>query len=309
MNFKEALINAEDVIGNHGKHTGNFGFIYPVTNENTNEIFLEEEIKGKNCLSVQASSDQVFDLYLKGANSITTFDLNPLTEYYFHLKKGAMMAGFTFEEYISFFTYCPFDENQTTKPFDEKMFQRILPYLDPSTSYFWSYLISKYTGFGLRKSKLFSFEIENPEYLSQAVHYLDKENYRKLQAIIHDLDIKFMNLNISELPNHLNENYDFMYFSNIIQHISPIFENRNLIESTLTEKDLLEKYRQLMVEISKHLNSNGTMIVGNVPVTSFRRIWNAEVFTLEKGYSYRKYKTKKPQPMEQTGAAIIYKKR
>ena len=79
-----------------------FDMIYPFTTENINGMFSHFNFKDKDCLSVLGSSDQVFDMYLRGAKSVTAFDINPLTEYLFYLKKAALDANLTKEEYLDY---------------------------------------------------------------------------------------------------------------------------------------------------------------------------------------------------------------
>ena len=64
-----------------------FDMIYPFTTENINGMFSHFSFKDKDCLSVLGSSDQVFDMYLRGAKSVTAFDINPLNTIYEDLAK------------------------------------------------------------------------------------------------------------------------------------------------------------------------------------------------------------------------------
>ncbi len=104
--LEEDIKKAKYLIENHKFYRNRddiFDEIYPFTNENIKEMFDFFDFKDKNCLCVLGSSDQTFDMYLRGAKSVTAFDINPLTKYLFYLKRAALKADLTKEEYLSFF--------------------------------------------------------------------------------------------------------------------------------------------------------------------------------------------------------------
>ena len=144
-----------------------FDMIYPFTTENINGMFSHFNFKDKDCLSVLGSSDQVFDMYLRGASSVTAFDINPLTEYFFYLKKAALDANLTKEEYLDYFCYRGTDNyaifgNRLIKPFDIRIFDKIAPNLKGNSYKFWNDLYNKYNFSTIRESaRLFN----NDEYL------------------------------------------------------------------------------------------------------------------------------------------------
>lgn len=61
--------------------------MYFNTNEKLDKVFSIVDMKDKNVLTVQASSDQLFKCMEHGAKEIDTFDINYLSKYYFYLKK------------------------------------------------------------------------------------------------------------------------------------------------------------------------------------------------------------------------------
>ena len=88
--LEEDLKNAKYLIENHKfyrNHGDMFEMIYPFTNENIKDMFSCFNFKDKECLSILGSSDQVFDMYLRGAKSVTAFDINPLNTIYEDLAK------------------------------------------------------------------------------------------------------------------------------------------------------------------------------------------------------------------------------
>ena len=77
-------------------------------------------------------------MYLKGAKSITTFDINNLTKYYYKLKKAAIMAGLTFGDYKKFFCFEEYNDHRSNQhTFDYNEFNIIKKYLDKDSYLFW----------------------------------------------------------------------------------------------------------------------------------------------------------------------------
>ncbi len=79
---------------------GSFDRIYPFSNENLADCFDFFDIKNKNCLSIMGSCDQALELYSRGAKTVTTFDCNPLTEYYGYLKIAAILSEFSNSKFL-----------------------------------------------------------------------------------------------------------------------------------------------------------------------------------------------------------------
>ena len=69
-----------------GKDIETFSKIYNNSNENLNKLFNCFSVKDKEVLTVLASSDHFFYTAYYGAKSIDTFDINPLTKYYYYLR-------------------------------------------------------------------------------------------------------------------------------------------------------------------------------------------------------------------------------
>ena len=76
--------------------------IFPITTENVKEMYNIFDLKNKDILTVTSSSDHIFCALVAGANSVDSFDINYLTEYYYHLKK-AIIESLTLDEAKTFF--------------------------------------------------------------------------------------------------------------------------------------------------------------------------------------------------------------
>lgn len=305
-----------------------FDMLYPFTTENINGMFSHFDFKDKDCLSVLGSSDQVFDMYLKGAKSVTTFDINPLTEYLFYLKKAAFDANLTKEEYLDYFCHQGIDDytifdKDSIRPFDIKIFDKISPYLEENSYKFWTSLYDKYSFSTIRDTRrLFTNDEYSKDTLENIVAYLDDENFEKLKKISKNLKITFINKDIKELV--LSKKYDFMYFSNIIQYTSSMFFKDTICENIHLQRKLpLEAFRNFIMSFKDNLNDNGIIIIGYIytileecySVGIFNKKIRDEVFPLEKfNYYYFKSIDYYESPYDyndlnkEKDACLVYKK-
>ena len=64
--------------------------LYLRSNEPLAFILSQLDVSGQDVLSVLGSSDQVFSFYYEGANSVDAFDIHPLTEHYYYLRKWGL---------------------------------------------------------------------------------------------------------------------------------------------------------------------------------------------------------------------------
>ncbi len=267
------LNRANRLIQYGGSGYENFERIYPFSNENLVGLVSNLNFRNKDCLTVLGGSDLVFDMFLNGAKSITTFDKNPLTKYYFYLKRAALLANLTLEEYLKFFCYRDFGELDNMEAFNEKIFSKIVPYLDGDYYQFWSTLFEYYSPSKIRHCQdgsIFSYDELKYTVLQNTINYLNDKNYDLLKERAKNLDISFLHSDINNLLEKLQQNYDVMYFSNIIQYVDIMYSN-DLVSSYPKNKQLslkerqifkLEKYKELMHGLSDKLNEEGIMIIG-----------------------------------------------
>lgn len=260
-----------------------FDSLYPFCNENIKELFSYFDVENKDCLSILGGSDQVLDLFLNGASSITAFDINSLTKYYFYLKKAALISDISLEEYVNFFCYEDFNyKGCNHMAFNEKTFNKICSNLESDSQFFWTTLFEQYPGSYIRKPiSLFNYDEKSIDVLKYSIDYLNPKNYEKLKDIIRNKDIDFISSNINALPAHLSKTYDFMYFSNVLAYYNTIFgDNLNL---TKEQNDLekLKKFGSLLSYMSEYLNKDGYMLAGYLylPSSKFSKnpLYNKEI--------------------------------
>lgn len=272
-----------------------FDFIYPFCNENIKELLSYFNLKDKDCLSVLASSDQIFDMHLKGAKSITTFDINNLTKYYYHLKKAAIMAGLNFDDYKKFFCFEEYNNHRSNRDaFDYDTFNIIKKYLDKDSYIFWVELYNCFSPLEIRTPfGLFTYDEQSNQILEKTVGYFNETSYKELQKIIKNLNINFINANIKSLPAYLSSKFDFMYFSNIIQYCDSMFANYDSLDKMNNQKTKLLKMKTILKYLSNYLNKEGYMVAGYL--YNFKNIVNGtaisnaelrnEIFTKDKYYN------------------------
>ena len=236
----------------------NFKRIYPFTNENINGAFQNININKQACLTVLGSSDQSFDLVLKGPSKITTFDRNPLEKHYGNLKKAALDADLSFEDYLKYFISNGLDDlsNKNLEVFNRKIFDKLIKYLPKDSFYLWTNLYELYHPRDIRNSLgLFLHDEYQLNALLQIINYLNFENYSILKKMIKEVEFNHINCNIKDLPTLLTEMYSLIYLSNILQYYDTIFQNKNKLDSMLEFQELINK-------LDKYLKEDGRMIIG-----------------------------------------------
>jgi len=229
-----------------------FASIYPFTTENIKGYLDLIDVSNKNVLTVGASGDQTLNLLAKGAKSVDYFDINPFTQMYFNLKCAAIKA-ISLEEYLEFFSRDAFPNNPniSTSAFNEETYCKVSSYLDKVTRDFWDSLYLKKSGIEIRKSPLFSNDEESVIVLPKINDYLTEETFENLKTIFNIKDqSRFIKTDITKLPSKLLRKYDYILLSNIAQYLDKIYD-----------KNKLQKYRTLIINLNKNLNPNGKIMV------------------------------------------------
>lgn len=244
---RKLLKSDEYLKSNHGA----FDRIYPFSNENLKGCFSHFDLQEKDCLTVLGSSDQALDLYLKGASSVTTFDMNPLTPYYYDLRVAAL-SNLTEQEYLDFFS-CQNEDGfyLDNISFSKQVFNHLKQFLTNKESYiFWNALFQEYNPLDIRMGgKLFCYQIHDTV-LKDTISYLQIENYKLLQNISPNIKIEHINCDIHLLPTEINKKYDFIYLSNIIEYAD--------------SASSLEAFKKIIIDLNDHLKDNGIIVVGYI---------------------------------------------
>ena len=219
--------------------------LYSFSNENLIDLFKALKVTNKSVLCVLASSDQVLDSLLFNAKNIATFDINPLTKHFFELKKAALLANLSLNEFLIFFDiFYPDDGYPNLKiDYKEKLFNKFKDYLKIESLNFWQYLINKFNIYQvLSIMKMFYYPVSLATY-QKNINYLNSvKNFEKLKDIITNQDINFKNCDILNFKDDKKNCYDLIYLSNIIDYIS------------------LNNYENVIANLDNYLKQNGQVV-------------------------------------------------
>lgn len=264
---KTHIAQAENLIMSKNKMGKQFEKIYPFSNENIAACLPHFNLQGKDCLTVLGSGDQALDFAYHGAKTIDTFDINPLTKYYFYLKKAALMSNISYQEYINFFCFKEYLQylDKNWNAFNEETFNKLVPYLKDDNYIFWFTLFDTFdfNPVEIRESNgLFTSDEFSHQVLSQSIAYLNEKNYYKLKEKASSININFLNSNIKDLEPKITKKYDFIYLSNIIQYTDTMYEKNILIAVSENRRNGLESYKNTIKKLEKNLKENGQIIAG-----------------------------------------------
>lgn len=230
-----------------------FDRMWPFTTINMKEELAPFDLKNKKCITIQGSSDHIFELFLKQPSEIFGFDTNPLTEYYYYLKNAAFAVLETSEDFLKFFRWHDYPKfcKNNYQAFDKDIFQELEKYLIRDAKIFWKELFECHSPIEIRSNLFNQYDETNNQALYQALNYLSEENYQYIRENRDKINFHFENIDIRNLSASLTKNYDFITLSNIILYAHYMYKENHL-----------QKFKELIGELSKKLNINGNIVVG-----------------------------------------------
>lgn len=209
--------------------------IYKSTNERLS-CYSKYLSNRKYILSVISSSDQILNSILLGTLKIDAFDISTFPKYFLYLKIASILT-LTCDEYINFF----YNYNVDNTIYDD-YYDLIRSELEYENKEFWDSLFNYYDWNDIYNSTLFSSEVVNKNYVIEQNFYLQNDNYNRLKKIIKSVNINTFTGNIFDLVNELDNKYDLVYLSNIINY-SDINNYKDLLgKFKLTEKGIILTY-------------------------------------------------------------------
>ena len=227
--------------------------IYTFTTENLDSYLNEFDIRGKDCLTVTSSGDQLINLALLGASNIDCFDSNKIATYFTKIKLAAIKA-LEYEEFLDYFCSLhairPNEASyllENDNCFSLNYYSKIRKYLDEDTLLFFDLIYEKYKGDSLKIKKLF-YNISDERAMYNNTYLRSKEYYSSAKKHIIDLHnkgINFYNLDIFDLPN-IQKKYDLILLSNIFDYIE-------------SKKEIYAKY--VKEDVCTLLNRKGNIIL------------------------------------------------
>ncbi|MCH5166703.1 MAG: hypothetical protein J1F35_02305 [Erysipelotrichales bacterium] len=181
--------------------------IYPRPTEDMERVLDYVDMSNKDVYGVLASSEIVFQSKLRGANSIRTFDINPLTYRYFFFRKWLLEQGYAYADGLKRLEILDIiDKHIITENIDEE-----------ESVEFWKKHIKI-----REKQSTFSDQFFNfyAAYFFQPVGHKYPISYEnkieQLVEMLKSFELEFDCLDICQPLEDLEEKYDIVYLSNIL---------------------------------------------------------------------------------------------
>lgn len=219
------------------KVNATIGTVFKYSNENLRKLFEELDVKGKKVLTVGSSGDQVLNAIYYGAKQVDFIDANVFSRPFIELKMAAI-KGLGLDDFLACFKTFNISENNFLKYY--KMFSGYLP---EQTKYFWDNVFLD--GMADRLTNIigtFNGGISK----RGSEFYADPKSFEKLKNILiaGDYEVRFANAEFRDFPSVVEDKYDLILLSNIIDYFS-------------TEKEE-KKFKQVIKKLYKNsLNSGG----------------------------------------------------
>lgn len=215
FDIAQSIVRGTHNCFNKDKTFTEHSFIYKKTNERLQDILDIFSDKDK-ILCVIGSGDQILNALLNRPQKIDAFDISIYPKYFLELKIAAIKT-LTREEFIDFFIN---DINYKKEDYyDDLFYEKIIKELDGDVRDFWKYLFDFNDWYDIYNSMLFSTEPVIKEYALVQNKYLNEEEYYKLREILKTIKINYIQSDILNLD--IDDNYDLIYLSNIIQYVDP----------------------------------------------------------------------------------------
>lgn len=230
------------------KKFGTNSKIYAFTTENLSGYFASLKLKDKTILTVGGSGDHVINSYLYGAKEVTAFDINIYAKYYADLKIIAL-KNLAFDEFKEFFMRNNYSKTMNLNIYNNKLRYKLNK--DSKTFFDFHYSIDR-TGYNLRESCIFNNEYDNNELKISINPYLHSEKkYNLVKEKIKNQDIKWIQSDIQNISNKLNNIYDVILLSNISDYANSLYPD---------DKTYLEKYYlKTIIPLIYNLDPKGTI--------------------------------------------------
>lgn len=208
---------------------GRFDSIYPFTTENIAGYISDLDLTDKKVITVTGSTDHILNIVARGGCDITTFDVNPLTEPYMDLKLSAFRS-LDFKEFVNFLLY-------DSKISLNKTIISSLGMSDFSRD-FWLDKLREFNNDGrsLKNSKYFNRKYFNPDSKVWQNLYLNEDGYKLVKERLGNVRIQFLNSSLEDLE--VDEDFDYMFLSNISDYIEMMYGKNGLVRY----RDLMNKF-------------------------------------------------------------------
>jgi len=288
-----------------------FEKMWPFATINMKGYLEPFELENKKCMTIQGSSDHIFELFLKHPEKIIGIDSNPLTEYYYYLKQAAFAVLENSEQYLKFFRWIDYPSfcKNNMHVFDKDIFEEICKYLQGEAKVFWEELFICYDPKKIRKGLFNEIDETNNNALYKALNYLSEDNYQYIRKNREKINFQFLNTDIRNIDKELTETFDFITLSNIIIYAHYMYKENHI-----------QEYKKLIELLSKKLNKDGNIVAGYLydveNEEDYRDIYNKSIrdsIFYEPTYKYCFFKKMRDlhcaRDTENHDACLIYTKK
>ncbi len=255
MDLDSAIKKVKDIF--KLKRVKRFDKLYKFTTENISGYISEFSFKDKTLLTVGSSCDQVINANLYGCNDIVVVDVNGLAEYYFYLKKAAILS-FDYDDFLKFLDYNFYGDTYSKSMYCE--LRGILSILNIKALVFWDYVYNNYDIIQIRYF-LFHNLAKETKYIKEFNSYLKSvENYNLAKNRLMSLNVEFINDNILKIDKCCLKNVDNIILSNIYDYNSNFFK--------------LGSFKKGVNNLASILSDDGKMLVAYLYGTNYNNLVN-----------------------------------
>lgn len=191
-------------------------FIYKMANEDVS-LYKDYLKNSKRILSVISSGDQIIESITDEKKIIDCFDISKYPKYYLMLKLAALKS-IKKEDYINLFVESPL--TTLDDYYDDLYYDNIRKNLCGIYKEYWDALFSHADWYEIFESRLFQSDGASESYIYKSLSYLNDDEYYKLRENIENIKLNFYEGDIFTLVNTLNDKYDLVYLSNIIDYVN-----------------------------------------------------------------------------------------
>lgn len=269
--LREAVSSAIKLInkdfGELDKQFEGYTPVYAFNTEDAVSVFnrYSKYITDQSVLCVTGSGDNILELLALGARKIVSFDINKHAKYYACLKLAFVKSGLSYEEFLRFF----FGKCGDTI-LDYETYKKIEDYIPNIAKSYWHQVFEYINASGIilknNESNLImtqygflSFPSLNAT-IGNENSYANLKRYNELAQLIKDMDIddkiEFIDSALFEIDKVLDENFSFMYLSNIMDFTSEFIDAEDL-------EDRLKIFKEYITNVlSNYSLDAGLILVG-----------------------------------------------
>lgn len=208
QNISKDIERLHEVI--KGETIDRWSSIYSRSNEDLNIILKYIDVKDKDVYSVLSSSDMLFYLYLNGAKTVDTFDINQLTYRYYFFRKWLMEKGLIDASKLKF--------EEIKRIINEQFDFNCID--EEESKLFWNYYLDLQYKSKWYEEMLYNFYHQDALFETSDIEFIFPyaiDDIKKLLTKLNSRILKFNHTDIlSEKAIIPEKQYDVVYLSNIL---------------------------------------------------------------------------------------------